>query len=86
MRIHKQFGPEVKGESVTFSISSSLFLEPYLDSSNIVYGCVKFSNFCARISDCGLKFFGVSKIEFVGYMDDEYWNEGKGGVVDCWWF
>jgi len=27
------------------------------------------------------KFFGVSKIEFVGYMDDEYWNEGKGGVV-----
>lgn len=53
-------------------------------SPNIIHGCVKSSNilidvnFCARISDYGLNFFGlVEKRGLVGYVDDEYWN-GRG--------
>jgi hypothetical protein len=30
--------------------------------------------------------FGVSNRGLVGYMDDEYWNEDRGGVVDWWLF
>ncbi|RDY14244.1 Serine/threonine-protein kinase-like protein ACR4, partial [Mucuna pruriens] len=53
---------------------------------SIVHGCVKSSNvlidvnFCPRISDYGLNFLAPrEKRGLVGYVDDEYWNEGSGG-------
>ncbi|KAK7252120.1 hypothetical protein RIF29_35855 [Crotalaria pallida] len=54
---------------------------------NIVHGCVKSSNilidvnFCPRICDYGLNFLApFEKRGLVGYVDDEYWNKGRGGA------
>ncbi|XP_060669926.1 serine/threonine-protein kinase-like protein ACR4 [Ziziphus jujuba] len=54
---------------------------------NIVHGCLKPSNimidvkFCARICDYGLSFMAPRETRgLVGYMDDEYWSERRGGA------
>ncbi|XP_070038200.1 proline-rich receptor-like protein kinase PERK3 [Nicotiana tomentosiformis] len=56
---------------------------------NIIHGCIKPSNilidvkFCARICDYGLYFFLRNnyerKLGLMGYVDEEYWIEKKGG-------
>ncbi|CAK7350521.1 unnamed protein product [Dovyalis caffra] len=52
---------------------------------NIVHGCFKASNvllddkFCARVSDYGISSLAPNeKRGLLGYVDDEYWRNGRG--------
>ncbi|KAL8468115.1 hypothetical protein ACS0TY_031377 [Phlomoides rotata] len=56
----------------------------------IIHGCVKPSNilvdvkFCARLCDYGLHFLAPRERQgLVGYVDEEYWVDKKGGSKEC---
>lgn len=56
----------------------------------VIHGCVKPSNilvdvkFCARLCDYGLHFLAPQERQgLVGYVDDEYWIDKKGGSKEC---